>query len=275
MRGEGRDPSFLLLAVSGGGSGLKPGIGLGVTEADIRDLTGLGYLRELPTTGTGTRMKFVVTSAGRAAGRERPTVVEVDSEGATRTARPAPSLDDVLAWLAALEDHSPSVFEGRGALVNQALADFDEGQLEAVCRRLIELAHADLIGFMDPGRNLSQLSPVERIGLATQFSVTVAGRDRLAREKALPGMTVNQIITATNAQVAGRDVINMTFGQFLDAAQQQLDQLTDLNDEDRAEAQGMLEKLRSATTQVAIGTVQGGAGAVLGAIFMGLLHMHP
>ena len=71
LRRDGRDPSFLLLQARGGGSGLKPGIGLSVTEADVRDLIDFGYLREASTRSSGVRLKFVVTSAGRAAGPRR------------------------------------------------------------------------------------------------------------------------------------------------------------------------------------------------------------
>ena len=88
-------------------------------------------------------------------------------------------------------------------------------------------------------------------------------------------MTVNQIVNATNAQVAAGDVINfVSFGQLLDTAQQQLEQLADLSQADREEAQGIIDRLRSATTEVAIGAAGGGGGAVIGAILMGLLHMH-
>ena len=275
-RREGRDPSFLLLQVRGGGSGLKPGIALSVTEADVRDLTDLGYLREVSTTSSGVRLKFVVTSAGRAAGRGRPVAVALDHEGAPRaSAVPAPSLDEVLAWLAALEDHTPAVLEAGSLLVNQALADFDEARLEGACRRLIELMAENLIGFVDPARNLPQRSSDERISLASEFRVTVAGRDRLTEQRRPKGMTVNQIVNATNAQVAAGDVINfVSFGQLLDVAQQQLDQLADLSQADREDAQGIIDKLRSASTQVAIGAAGGGGGAVVGAILMGLLHLH-
>jgi hypothetical protein len=249
---------------------------LEVTEADIRDLIELGYLREVPATGR-VRMKFVVTTAGRAAGRSRPVAVALDAEGQPLTsAPPTASLNEVLAWLAGLEDNSPPVLEDGQLLVNQALADFDEMRLEGACRGLIELASENLVGFVDPGRRLPQLPAAERIALVSEFRVTVAGRDRLAAEKASPVITVNQIINTTNAQVAGRDVVNfVSFGAFLDAAQDQLDQLSDVNDEDRAEAQSIINKLRSATTQIAIGTAAGGGGAVLGAIFTGLLHLHP
>ena len=83
----------------------------------------------------------------------------------------------MLAWLAALEDHTPAVLEAGSLLVNQALADFDEARLEGACRRLIELADENLMGFVDPARNLPQLSSAERIGLASEFRATVAAAE--------------------------------------------------------------------------------------------------
>jgi len=258
MRREGRDPSFLL------------------AEADVRDLIELGYLREISSTSSGVRVKVVVTSAGRAAGRESPVAVELDQSGTPLAGAPAsPPLDDVLAWLAALEDRFPSVLDSGGLLANQALADFEDGQLDGTCRRVIELAGESLIAFVDPGRRLPQLPAADRIGMGSEFRVTVAGRDRLLRKCETAAMTVNQIITATNAQVAGGNITNfVSFGALLDAAQQQLDQLSDLDDDDRQEAQGIIDKLRSATTQVALSAAGSGGGTVIGAILMGLLHLH-
>jgi hypothetical protein len=117
---------------------MKPGIGLSVTEADVRDLIEFGYLRELGSTSSGVRVKFVVTSAGRAAGQTTPIAVEVNQEGTSLPSPPAaPPLEDVLAWMIALEDRFPSVLARGRLLANQALGDFDEGQLDAVCRRMI------------------------------------------------------------------------------------------------------------------------------------------
>jgi len=159
--------------------------------------------------------------------------------------------------------------------VNQLLADFEDGQLDGTCRRLSELADANLIAFVDPARNLPQLGPSARIGKASEFRVTVRGRDRHTRRRE-PGATrANQIIHAVNAQVAAGDIINfVSFGQLLDAAQARLDHLSDVDDDDREEAQGIIDKLRFATGQVAIGAAGGGGGAVLGTILTGLLHLH-
>lgn len=263
MRTTGRDPSFLLVQASGAGSALKPGNGIAVTESDVRDLMELGYLRELAAS-RGVRVKFSVTAAGRAAGRTRPVVSTAEPDPIL-FGPPRPGIEEVLAWVAALEDHSPSTLESGGALVNQALQDFDERQLDAVCRRLIELAEARLIVFTDPARSLPQLPAPDRIGKGSEFRITVGGRDRLTQRKAITGTTVTQIITAANAQVAAGNITNfVSFSALLDAAEQQLGQLEDLDSNDRYEAQSIIDKLRSATTDIAIGAVGGGGGTVLG-----------
>lgn len=190
--------------------------------------------------------------------------------------RLAPALDEVLAWVAALEDHSPTMLTTGGALVNQAFADFDERELDGACRRLIELADERLIAFTDPAARLPQLPACDRVGKGSEFRVTMAGRDRLAKARAQSAMTVTQIIHATNAQIAGRDITNfISFGELLDAVQHQLDQLTDLADSDRHEAQSIIDRLRSATTQVTLTAAGAGGGTVIGAILMSLLHLHP
>src|SRR5919201_6297071 len=191
------------------------------------------------------------------------------------TPAPPPALDEVLRWSATLEDAGSPVLAEGALLVNQALADFDDRQLEGVCSRLIDLAGQGLIVFLDPARSLAQLPAPHRIGKGSDFRVTAAGRDRLDRAQRPARTAITQIINATYAQVAGGDLTNyVSFAALLDDAQAKLNQLTDIDTDSRAEAQSILDKLRAATGQVALNAVGSGGGAVLGAILMALLGFH-
>lgn len=275
MRDERRDPSFILMQASRGGSIIKPSTGLDVTETDIRDLIERGYLRELSPPSSGVRVKFVVTSTGRAAGRRTPVATELDSDGNMIDAPAAPPLDEALGWIAEIEDRFPSVLDSGGALANQALADFDEQQFDGACRRIIELKREGLITFLDPGHRLPQLPASDRVGMGSEFQVTVAGRDRLRAHRNPQAGVVHQTVNATVAQVAGGNITNfISLGELLDAAERRLAALPDLDPHDREEAQSIIDKLRAATRDITVGALGGGGGTVLGTILMGLLHMH-
>ena len=272
LRDKGRAAEWILMQLPRGRTGLKPGIpnggSLDVTHADLLDLTGEGYVHELPYSGSTVLMKFALTGAGRAAGRP-PAVVQQVGPTAPPPG-PPPGLDEVLAWIVALES-SPAAgaLADGGRLGNKVIADFGTEHREIVAWRILDLRDEGLVRFEDFAAKLDQLSDADRLSMASGFRVTTAGRDRVRKQKRPDGNThITQIINAVNAQVAAGDIQNyVTFQAFLDRAEEAIEALDDIDEQTREEAKGLLDKLRGATGTVATSAAGGAAGTVVGAVF--------
>ena len=229
------------------------------------DFEHAGYVHRLTSTSRDVVLKFALSASGREAGRER-TVTAGIADPPVETA-PASS-DDVLRWLAGLEESGPGsrILRDGGTLVNQALEQFGLEHHEAVCRRLFDLRDDGLILFEDPGAQLQRVSDADRLGMAEHFRLSAPGRDRAA-PSVPPSTSVMQIVNAVNAQVAAGDITNyVSFEQLLDRVDQALTEITGVDEEARAEARGMLEKLRGVSGTIATGTVTGAGGALLGTV---------
>ena len=84
-----------------------------------------------------------------------------------------------------------------------------------------------------------------------------------------------QIINTVQAQVASGNILNYhSYNDLLDKLEGALAQLDDVDDDARAEARGILDKLRSASGKIATGTVASSGGAVIGAPLQQLLNLH-
>lgn len=274
-RDAGRDPSFILMQVSGGGVNLKPGIPAQPTQADIRDLIESHDLRDITSTPPqpSVVLKFEVTAQGRRSGQPRREVPDPGPTAQPASRPPASTPVEVLRWLADLEDQSSGALGDGEALVDQISAVFGEEQMETVCRRIVDMASMGLVLFTDPAGHLPQFAPSERLKMASEFRLTIVGRDRL--EPAGAPANVTQIINAVNAQVAAGDITNyVSFTALLDDVQRHLDDLTDIDDNARTEAQGILDKLRSAGMNVTTTAMGSGGGAVIGALLAHLLGIH-
>jgi hypothetical protein len=271
-RAEDRGGEWILSQAFGGRAGFQPEIpneaSLDVTHADLLDLSDEGYLHELPYTSSGVLMKFVLTPSGRAAGRARPVVQEIGPTAPPPGA--APGADEVLAWIVALENSPGAGALGEGGMLNnQVIADFGDAHLEAVARRVLDLRDEGLVRFDDPAARIEQLSDSDRLGMGSAFRATAAGRDRVRGHQRPAGDTyINQVINAVNAQVAAGDIQNLvTFQALLGRAEQAIDELEEIDEQTRAEAKSLVDKLRGASGGVATSA----AGAVVGAVLKQLL----
>jgi hypothetical protein len=75
--------------------------------------------------------------------------------------------------------------------------------------------------------------------------------------------------------VAAGDITNyVSFTALLDDVQRHLDDLTDIDENARTEAQGILDKLRSAGMNLTTTAIGSGGGAVIGALLAHLLGLH-
>ncbi|MDQ4144980.1 MAG: hypothetical protein M3198_14820, partial [Actinomycetota bacterium] len=161
LQSEGRPSEFVLFRMAGARLGLAPGVegeqDLQPTEADLIDLEEEGYLHRLRTTSQTVIVKFALSASGREAGRPRAVSPNVGRPPADAA---PPSLDDVLRWLAGLEDsgRGAAILADGGALRSEAMAQFEGEHLPTVTRRLFDLRAEGLLLFEDPGASLQQLS---------------------------------------------------------------------------------------------------------------------
>lgn len=276
QRDAGREPSFILIRMAHGRSGLKPSFDgawdLKVTEGDLRDLEDAGYIRELSSSQADVLMKFQLTAAGRAAGARAPVAVELDMEAQPITAPETPDVDDVLRWMDALD--ATTLSQGIN-LVNAALAHFGEAQLDSVCRLLFDLRDDRLIRFTDVMARLTSWPAPDRIAKGTDFRLTVVGRDRIRRRPPPHPAGTTQNFYGPVSQVAGRDInviTNLTSIQALeviDRALEDLDKREAGNPDSHEGARRLLENAKTRGLDV----LTGAAGSAAGALALTLFQM--
>lgn len=250
----------------GASVGLKPGVEnereLQPSEADVLDLDAEGYVHQLPTTSSSVVAKFQLSARGRAAGQPRAAT------GTAMPGTPPPSLDAMLRWVADLEEFATgsATLAAGGEVMNAAQSAFGQEHAEAIARRLLDLRDSGLVNFNDPAASLEQLSEADRLEMASDFRVTVTGRDRV-QPRTAPATTIMQVVQAAQAQVAAGNITNyVSFTQLLDRVEEALGQVDGVDDETRAEARGLLDKLRAASGTVATESASGAGGALLGAL---------
>jgi uncharacterized phage infection (PIP) family protein YhgE len=182
---------------------------------------------------------------------------------------PPPSLDSVLGWLADLEKtaQGSGLLNQGHALLNQAVSDFGEAQVEAVANRLIDLRDEGFVTFIDPAAAIDQLPSADRLGMASDFRLRSTGHDRL-KAQAPTEASVIQIVNATTAQVAAGNIINQfgSFDELLDALAAKIGQVEGVDEEAKQEARSILDKLRSASGTAATSAMGSAGGALLGSV---------
>lgn len=270
---EGAPTEFLLIRIPGGAVGLKPGPSKPdapvPSESEILDLESKGLVRTLPSNSETVLSKFVLTDRGR---RFRtPSVgARIESPLAMHAQT---SLDEVLSWLSGLEStpEGAAILSSGGALLNEAMSEFGEPQLQIVCERLLDLQAANLIDFEDPGAILDQILLVDQLGMASRFRLTVSGMDRLRHESPAQTSTV-QIVNAVHAQIAAGDINNYaSFDELLDGLEAAINESEMVDPGVRDEAKSILEKLRTAGGTAATGAAGSAGGALLGSVLKQLL----
>lgn len=269
LRAEGRPTEFLFLQMPGPAFGFKPGIEdedeIGAMEGDLDELESEGYLRLSGSSSDSVVCKLALTTAGRATGRDEARVTEL---GAPAPRSAPPSADAVLSWIheASEVPSRAGALRSGGALLNDAMSIFENDQLEAVAGRIFDLADSGLLLFEDPAAAIEGPSDMDRLGMATNFRLSPAGLDRL-RSAQPTVQNIGQIITATQAQVAGGNINNFhSYDELIEQLTAALHQLHDVDEGAREEAQGILDKLKSASGTVGAGAAASGGGALLGTL---------
>jgi DNA-binding MarR family transcriptional regulator len=206
------------------------------TSRQIDDLEEHGLLRVAPHAANNTGRSFELSSDGRRIARSfinEPKVTE-----SAPAASPPPSPDDVLEWIAGLDQGTRS--DGRQVL-QAAIARFDPSRLDAVSELLFDLEAERLIKFLNPMATLTRCPASTRIGKSSDFRVTVRGVDRLNGPPTVtlaPTYNIGYV-----GQFAGRDITNqITITQeIVELALQEVDRHTEVDDATRRAARSLIQ----------------------------------
>jgi hypothetical protein len=276
LRAEGRPTDFLLIQMPGPSFGLKPGIAdereIAPTEADIHDLHTGGFVSLMASNSQSVVARFALTVAGRSAGESRAVTADLQLP---RPATAPPSTDAVLQWLHGLSASAEgsALLSSGGALANEALHIYGQDHIETVARRVFDLRDGRLLLIDDIGAEI-QVSDAEQLAMAQDIRLSTTGLDRVESRQRPAASSITQIINATQAQVAAGDIHNYSsYDELIDRLAEALSQLDDIDDDVREEARGLLDKLRSASGQIAVGAAASSGGAVLGTLLKHALNL--
>jgi hypothetical protein len=264
LREQGQPPDFIFLQMPGPAFGLKPDIDdeeeIRPMEADFQDLEAEGHLYLSPGDSPTVLLRLALTARGRAAG----ALVTTQLAPSPLSSAP-PNADAILAWLRELSTSAVGVsaMANGGALINEAIEAFGPEHVESVALSLIDLGGPGLLLFEDPASATEGITDTDRIRMATRFRLPAGTANRTGS----PAQQITQIINAATAQVAAGDIHNYgSFEELLDRLAEDLDHLTDVDEETRDEARGILDKLRSASGKITVGAAASGGGALIGAL---------
>lgn len=273
LENEAREATFTLLRMSGGRIGVKPGLDTDRVpiEADITDLEREGLVHTSRSDSNSAILNFALSAEGRHRSHATRVVPDIQRPR-NENAPPPPSAEQLLHWIAELDQERDGIatLETGGAFSNAVIQRFGEANVQLAARRVFELSDDGLIALDDIGGSYSQMMSADRLGMAGNIRLTAAGRDRVS---APPGPAIGtQIIQVIQGQVAAGDIHNYTtFLQLLDRAEAEVDQVEGIDDEAKAEAKGLLVKLRAGAGTVGTQAAGSAGGTVLGAIFKQLL----
>ena len=150
------------------------------TSKQIDDLEEYGFLRVEPRAPNTNNRTFELAKQGVRVVR---SLIQAPDGPDLLSSNPVPSLDDVLAWFAQLDENARA--DGP-RLLHAAAGRFAASHLDAVSALLFDLEEARLIKFTNPMATLTGWSASTRIGKGSDFRITVAGIDRVNRPQSVP-----------------------------------------------------------------------------------------
>ena len=231
------------------------------TSRQIDDLAEYDLLRVVEPHAPNTKNRaFELSTRGRQVGRGFTQAPDAPELPPSDPSSPPPSLDEVLAWFAELDENARA--DGP-RLLQAATARFGASHLETISGLLFDFEDARLIKFTNPMAMLTGWSASVRIGKGGNFRITVAGVDRVNRAPSFaPAPTFN--IHGNVGQLAGRDIITaITITQeIVDLALQELDRRPGIDDTTREGARSLIERAKGRTTEVFVAA----AGTDIGAL---------
>jgi DNA-binding MarR family transcriptional regulator len=230
------------------------------TSRQIDDLEEYDLLRVEPHAPNMKNRTFQLSTHGRRVARNFTQASDAPDVPPPDPSSSPPSLDDVLAWFAELDENDRA--DGQ-RLLHAATARFGAAHLEAVSGLLFDLEEERLIKFTNPMATLTGWSVSTRIGKGSNFRITVPGIDHVnSPQRVAPGPTFN--IHGNVSQLAGRDIITQitVTQEIVDLALQELDRRPDIDDTTREGARSLIERAKGRTTEVLVAAAGTDVGAL-------------
>lgn len=269
---DGREPSLFHLMYTGGGRRMDhprwdPSWAV-PDEHTIDDLDELGLLRVQPSTGKSR--SFVLKMRGR----DEAEAFVNQSLPPTSSVGRAPSAREVLRWLLQVAHDEPSCFDIPERLLDRAVTEglIETTGREALAQRIVALYPRYLQGDLP---ELAFSSAEHRLVRGSRLQLTVEAEQSVDPQRASdPAIAV--FGSVINSQLAAGDINNfVTFTDVLARAQAEVDALEDVAPQAKAEATGILDRLRAGSITAASGMATGAGGALAAQVLAQLLGLHP
>lgn len=235
-------------------------------EQTIDDLEEMRLLRVEPH--FDKRRTFTLTMRGR---QEAEAVDEQHARAAPSGGR-APSALEVLRWLVTVAADEPGCFDTPERLLDSAVSSqmVDVTGREPLAQRILGLIPQGYLRGEVP--ELALGTAQQRLARTRNLELTVAAEHFLTPPVASTGSVVMIIGDVIGSQVAAGDITNyVTFNDVLDRAYAELEALDDIDPEAKAEAQGLLERLRARAVTGAGEIMTGAGGAIAAGVIARLL----
>lgn len=237
------------------------------SEHTIDDLADLGLLRVQPTYDK-TR-DFVMTPDGRAAGAAlvEQTMMPIGIGGH------ALPVEAVLEWLVGVENAEPQTFERPKDLLDRAVAEgiINIPGRETMAKRILSLASEGYLSGVIP----RAFGATDEQTLNESMDLALTMKARRARSQH-SGPTINVFGNIIDSQIAAGNITNYTtFVQLLDQAITEIDSITDVAEDTKEEAKGLLRRLRGKAAAASGELATGVAGELAAAVLARLVGLSP
>lgn len=240
-----------------------------LSEHAIDDLGDDGILRIEPVAPSTKNRTFSLTAKGR---REGAAIVEQATLPIVIGGQ-APAPDEVLAWLLRVAADAPECLERPRLLLDRAVAE----NLIAITGR--ERLAARVLGLVTDGYLRGNLLDVDQANAeqtlcgSSDLELTMKTYTTTPSEPA-PSVSLAIFGPVVNSQVAMGDITTFTtFVEVLDRAYAEIDSLTDVDDETKAGAKGLLDRLRGKPAHALTTVATSAASALVAQLLARLVGM--
>ena len=231
----------------------------------IDDLEEMGILRL--ESRSGNSRTFALTVRGR---EEAAAVAEQHAAPAASGGR-APSAREVLRWLVAVARDEPACFDIPERLLDRAVSEqmIDFAGREPFAHRILGLVEQGYLRGNVPALEFG--TGQQRLARTQNLEITVAA-DQFVERVAPSASVVTIIGNVINSQVAAGDINSfVTFNDVLDRAYAEVEALGDVDPDVKAEAKGLLARLRTRAVTGAGEIMTGAGGAIAAGVISRLL----
>ena len=268
LREHGRDPESFVLVYAGGGTrdilhaGWDESWGVPTAE-DVDDLEELGYLRSEPP--KNSKRIFALTVRGRDEARALDQPVSSPAGGR------APGPGTVLEWLQVAATSAPACLDEPVLLLDRAARDglIEPSGREALAQRILDLRDDGYLVGAVP--DFQQAGAEQRLQLADGLRLTVKA-ERFRRDQGPRGGSVNFYGQVVAGQIAAGNIANyVSFSDLLGRAEEALEDLEGVAQEDLDAAKSVLQTLRGDAADASEAVLTSAGGGLLAQVLAQLL----